>query len=515
MGTSRFSPGDDGRAGLVAFLVALPLCLGIALASGAPLVSGLVTGVVGGTVTALLSGSHTAVSGPAAGLAVIVLGGIAELGSFERFLAAVVVCGLLQVLFGALRGGVVATLFPASVVRGMLAAIGVILVLKQIPHALGHDADFEGDESFWFAAGRENTFTEIAAAIYTATPGVILVSLLGLALLIAWDKPAIRRLPWVGRAPGPLVVVIAGVAVNQILRGFAPGYAILGSEGHLVAVPDLLAGGVRLPVLDVSAFLDVRTWTVGLELAVIASLETLLSTEAGDRLDPQRRTTPPDRELMAQGVGNVLCGLVGGLPMTAVIVRSSASIQAGSRSRWAAVIHGLLLGALALAVPGVLNQIPLGSLAAVLMYLGYKLASPAVFADMYRRGASQYYPFLITVVTTVVTDLLIGVCVGFIAGICAIVIGGARRGIAVVRRDGDCLVKFTRDITFVHKYALRNVLLAVPKDVEVTIDAYDAGYLDPDILDVLARFVERRQEIGRGVVLIGFEGRALQLSSDH
>jgi MFS superfamily sulfate permease-like transporter len=504
---SRLSLGRDLAAALVVFLVALPLCLGIALASHAPLVSGIVSGIVGGVLVGALSGSHTAVSGPAAGLAVIVASGIATLGSYETFLASVVVCGAIQILFGLLRAGFLASLVPASVIRGMLASIGIIVILKQIPHALGRDDDYEGDESFWFLAGEQNTFTDIFEAFLSFSPGVVIVSITGIVLLWLWDQPWIKQKSWALWFPGPLAAVGAGVALNILFRQAAPGLAILPADGHLVAVPNLLSGDVTLPSPDFASLIRPEVWTIGLELALIASLESLLSLEAGDRIDPHRRTSPPDRELFAQGAGNVVAGLFGGLPMTAVIVRTSANVLAGGGSRYSAIGHGLLLAALVLAAPMVLNEIPLGSLAAILLTVGYKLSPLSLFRDMYRRGWSQFLPFATTVVVTVLTDLLTGVMVGIAAGLVSVILGTLRTAIVEVHDEGFWMIKFSRDVSFLHKHRLRTAFERVPNDVRLVVDAHDAGYLDADIQDAIERFTESAQLRGIHVRLIGFEGK--------
>ena len=504
---SRLSPARDLAAALVVFLVALPLCLGIAIASDAPPVAGIVTGIVGGVLVGALSGSHTAVSGPAAGLAVIVASGIAALGSYEAFLASVLICGALQIGFGLLRAGFLASLVPASVIRGMLASIGIIVILKQIPHALGRDDDYEGDESFWFLAGEQNTFTDIFEAFLSFSPGVVIVSITGIVLLWVWDQPAIKRQPWALWLPGPLVAVAAGVALNGVFQLAAPALTIAAADGHLVAVPNLLRGDVVLPFPDVSAFANAATWTIGLELALIASLETLLSLEAGDRIDPHRRTSPPDRELFAQGAGNIVAGLLGGLPMTAVIVRTSANVLAGGASRFSAIGHGVLLAALVLAAPSLLNLIPLGSLAAILLTVGYKLSPLSLFRDMFRRGWSQFLPFATTVLVTVLTDLLSGVLIGIAAGFVSVILGTLQTAIVEVHDDGFWMIKFSRDVSFLHKHRLRAAFARVPNGVRLVLDAHDAGYLDADIQDAIERFVEAAELRAIHVRLIGFEGK--------
>jgi MFS superfamily sulfate permease-like transporter len=500
----------DLPAGLVVFLVALPLCLGIALASDAPLISGVISGILGGLVVGFLSGSHTSVSGPAAGLAVIVASAIHELGSFEVFLAAVIAAGLLQVGLGLARAGFLASLIPSSVIKGMLAAIGIIVVLKQIPHALGRDDDFEGDESFWFLSGTENTFTDILGAFYTMQPGVVIVTAIGLAVVLAWDHPRMKAMAWTRAVPGPLVAVALGIIINELYLNLAPQLAISAADGHLVHLPVPKPGQTLLDLLprpDLTALRRADVWIVGFEIAAIASLETLLSLEATDRIDPLRRTSPPNRELLAQGVGNIACGALGGLPMTAVIVRSSANLYAGARTRWSAVIHGVLLIVLVLSVPMLLNRIPLGSLAAVLLVVGYRLARWELFVDMKERGLVQLAPFLTTVVVTVLSDLLLGVGAGLAVGILAVIINDHHTAIVVVNDGETWLLRFTRDVSFLNKHALRQAMEQVPDGVEVLIDGTQAAFIDPDIQDMIERFVASAPHRNIRASLRGMDGK--------
>ena len=481
----------DLPAGLVVFLVALPLCLGIALASNAPLFAGVVSGVVGGLIVAPLSGSNLSVSGPAAGLTVLVAGGIASLGSYEAFLPAVVLAGVMQIVIGLARGGSMTNLFPVSVVEGMLAGIGIILILKQIPHALGRDTDYEGDTNFWMMGHQSHTFSEIDAAVRTASPGVLLVTLLCLGVLLLWQQPIIAKRGWALWIPGPLVAVAVGIGVNHLYSIVAPELFIRASEGHMVSLPllsgpaDLLA---TLSTPDWSALGRSDTWTVAATLAAVASLESLLSVEAVDKLDPFRRTSDSNRELLAQGVGNTVSGLLGGLPLTAVIVRSSANVYAGGRTRTSAIAHGVLLVALVLAIPHVLNRIPLASLAAILLVVGYKLARVELFKKVYRQGADQFLPFLVTTVVTVFSDLLMGVFAGFVLGVVMVIITNHHSAIAVVR-DGDAwLIRFTANVSFLNKTRLRNVLCQVPDGAEVIVDGAAATHIDHDILALVEDF---------------------------
>ncbi len=480
----------DVPAGLVVFLVALPLCLGIALASDAPLGAGLLAGILAGLVIAPLSGSHLSVSGPAAGLTVLVASGIDTLGGFDRFLAATVVAGLLQLAMAGLRAGFVASLFPVSVIKGMLAGIGLILILKQIPHALGVDADYEGDEAFW-ESGDANTFTEIVRAVGEASPGVALVSAVGLAILLLWQRPALTRQAWARWVPGPLVVVVVGAVMNAVYRAWFPAWEIHGDAGHLVQLPaEVGLGGlfalVTLP--DLSALAERETWEVGAIIAAIASLETLLSVEAVDKLDPLRRVSDQNRELLAQGVGNVAAGLLGALPMTAVIVRSSANVQAGGLTRWSAIVHGLLLVAAVVALAPLLNEVPLAALAAVLLMVGFKLTPPSLWRRFWHGGLDQFLPFAVTALGTVLTDLLTGVILGLAVGFVMVLITNFTEAVGVEVEGEQVAITFLKDVSFLNKLRFREALAAVPDGATVTLDGTRAAFIDPDILDMVADF---------------------------
>ncbi len=482
----------DVPAGLVVFLVALPLCLGIALASNAPLMSGIVAGVVGGLVVGPLSGSQLSVSGPAAGLTVLVAGGIATLGGFEAFLPAVILAGVMQIVAGFMRGGVLANIFPVSVVEGMLAGIGIILILKQIPHALGRDSDYEGDLDFWMMGHQGHTFSEIEAAIRTVSPGVVIVSVSCLAVLILWQQPFISTRGWSKILPGPLVAVVLGVAINQLFGALAPSLYVSATDGHLVSLPVAASpfDAIRsLPSPDWSGLWRPETWTVAATIAAVASLETLLSVEAVDKLDAFRRTSNTNKELVAQGVGNMASGFLGGLPLTAVIVRSSANVYSGGRTRTAAVVHAVFLGGLVLSVPFLLNRIPLAALAAVLLTVGYKLSRVALYKKMYNAGADQFVPFITTVVITVFSDLLTGVLVGLVVGVAMVLITNFHSAISVVSVEGAWLIRFTSNVSFMNKAKLRGVLAGIPNGADVVIDGVAASHIDHDILGIIGDFV--------------------------
>jgi MFS superfamily sulfate permease-like transporter len=482
------SARDDVPAAIVVFLVALPLCLGIALASGAPPLAGVMAGMVGGLVVATFSGSALSVSGPAAGLTVIVLSGIADLGSYPAFLTAVVLGGVLQVGLGLVRAGMVSHFVPACVVRGMLAAIGLILILKQIPHALGRDVDYEGDESF-SEPGGGNTFSELWEAVLTADPGAMLVFAAALGALLLWT-PVARRIPGGRWLPGPLMAVVVGTLANFGLAAWWPEVHLQAS--HRVAMPQLAdptALLFALPFPDFSRVLDPAVLRLALTLGLIASVESLLSVEAADKLDPLHRITPVNRELRAQGIGNIVSGLLGALPVTAVIVRSSANIDAGAKSKLSALLHGALLLLSALFLADWLNHIPLAALAAVLIVMGWKLARPRILLEQRRRGSAQFVPYIVTIAAILLTDLLVGVCIGILVGV-FFVVRSTFRSALVVARDGDSvLVRFVKDVSFLNKPKLRGILEEIADGSTVIIDGTRAQFVDHDIVECIDDFV--------------------------
>ncbi len=478
----------DVPAGLVVFLVALPLCLGIALASGAPLFAGVIAGIVGGLVIGMASGSHLAVSGPAAGLTIIVLNAIEDLGSFESFLLAVVIAGIIQLVLGFMKAGVIGNFFPSSVIRGMLAAIGLILILKQIPHAFGYDADPEGDTEFFQADG-ENTFSEILVAFENISAGAIIISLMALALIMLWERPFIKRRSFLSLIPAPLLAVVLGVVLNQLYFAFAPSLAL--SADHMVMLPVMENASQIISELtfpDFSQLTNPEIYIVAITLAIIASLETLLSLDATDKLDPFKRTSPQSRELKAQGLGNMVSGLIGGLPITAVIVRSSANIASGGRTKMSAIIHGLFLLLSVIFIPRLLNFIPLSALAAILIFVGYKLAKPALFSEMFKKGMNQFVPFVITIAAILLTDLLIGITIGMAVGLFFVIKSNFHEAIQVVKDDNNYLVKFNKDVTFLNKAALKKSLESIPEGSYVLIDGTKSIFIDQDISEVIDDF---------------------------
>jgi MFS superfamily sulfate permease-like transporter len=479
---------SDLPAAVVVFLVAVPLCLGIALASGAPLFSGIIAGVVGGVVVGLLSGSQLMVSGPAAGLTAIVIAGIQDVGSFEAFLVAVVLGGLLQIVLSVLRAGIIGYYFPSSVIKGMLAAIGLILILKQFPHAVGYDADVFGDQSFQ-QANQENTFTAIAHAFRAVQPGAVIVSLIGLVVLVAWNQPALKRLK---RIPAPLVVVLLGVGLNALFAAVAPALAI--RDTHLVTLPVAASVGeflTQFTMPDWSALRNPAVYMLGVTIALVASLETLLSLEATDKMDPYKREAPTNRELLAQGVGNTVSGLVGGLPITGVIVRSSANIDSGAKTKLSAVLHGLLLFGAVVAIPGLLNHIPLAALAAVLLFTGYKLAHPALFRTAWRIGRYHFVPFVVTIVAILLTDLLVGISIGLAVGVFFILLDNLKAQPLVPQSPPGAVLKryaLPEQVTFLNKASIVTMLEALPPGSRIEIDGRNARHVDYDVLEVIHDF---------------------------
>jgi MFS superfamily sulfate permease-like transporter len=479
----------DLKASLVVFLVALPLCLGIAIASGAPPMSGLIAGIVGGIVIGALSQSHVSVSGPAAGLTVIVLDSISSLGTFPLFLGALVVAGLIQFSLGLAKAGVLGYYFPHSVIKGMLTAIGLILILKQIPHALGYDKDYLGDLAFK-QMDNQNTFSEIYNAFIYNNPGAIPVVLIALALLIFFEQPKIKSHKILGAVPGALWAVVSGIVVNFSYKKFKPEWELV--DEHLVSIPDLNSLS-ELPSLltfpDFGMIGDSTFWVVAVTIAVIGSIETLLSIEAGDKMDPLKRITPASKELVAQGIGNTFSGLIGGLPITAVIVRTSANIASGAKTKLSAIFHGILLLVLVLSIPQILNEIPLSCLAAVLFMVGYKLAKPSIIVHEYEKGWNQFLPFIFTVVAILFTDLLIGIGIGMIVGLFFVIKTNFQKAILITEYNGNYMVKLQKDVSFLNKALLMKELAQIPHGCHVILNGTKAGFIDHDIQEVLNDFI--------------------------
>jgi MFS superfamily sulfate permease-like transporter len=482
----------DLPSALVVFLVALPLCLGIALASGAPLFSGIITGIVGGMVVAFASGSSLSVSGPAAGLTVIVHHAIIQLGSYEAFLLAVVLAGLMQIALGYLKAGIIGYYFPSNVIKGMLAAIGIILILKQIPHAVGYDVDNEGDFDFVQADG-ENTFSEIVNSINHIHPGAIAVAVISLAILIVWDRPFIRKFSFSKVVPGALVAVIAGIVLNECFRLLTPALHLSGEKLVQLPVADSVSGFIgQFTLPDFSAIADYKIYIVAVTIAIIASLESLLSVEATDKLDPYKRATPANRELKAQGIGNVVAGMIGGLPLTAVIVRSSANVNAGAKTKLSAIIHGFLLLLSVIGLASVINKVPLACLAALLLVVGYRLARISLFKSMYKLGWDQFLPFAITVLAIQFSDLLRGIAIGMAVSVFFILRNNYKRGYFFHREEhheGEKItIQLAEDVTFINKGSIALTLSHLPDNSRVVIDGSKSHFIDLDVIEMIHDF---------------------------
>jgi carbonic anhydrase len=480
----------DLIAGLVVFLVALPLCLGIALASGAPLFSGLLAGIIGGLVVGAFSGSHSSVSGPAAGLTAIVAAQITSLG-FDAFLLAVLIGGLLQIGLGMMKAGALSAFFPSSVIKGLLAAIGVILILKQIPHVFGHDSDPEGDMSF-VQPDHENTFTELMRIADDLHPGATAIGMLSIAVLVGWGKIKPLKNSIV---PAPLVVVLMGVAINLFFKTLGGRWLI--ETSHLVEVPIAETATEFLGFLTMPDFYQWNNPAVyvgGVTIAIVASLETLLNLEAVDKLDPQKRVSPPSRELIAQGCGNVAAGLLGGIPVTSVIVRGSVNCASGAKTKMSTLFHGLLLLVCVGFLPAYLNMIPLSALAAILLVTGFKLASPQLFKQMWSEGRYQFAPFIITLTSIVLTDLLVGILIGLAVSILFILNSNLRapiRQIVETHLGGDITrIELGNQVSFLNRAALDSIFNNAEAGTDWLIDATDTDYIDPDVLSLIRDFKE-------------------------
>lgn len=471
----------DLLAGTVVFLVALPLCLGIANASGVEPFAGLVSGIVGGLVVAVLSGSRLSVSGPAAGLVVIVVDGIAQLGSFSAFLLAVLLSGAIQFGFGMLKAGRFAAYVPSPVIKGMLAAIGVLLIVKQFPLALG-----------LFSANAPAG--SVTAPLGSISPAACVITLLSLAILVGWETRALRRFRLVRLVPAPLAVVLLGIGATLLLGLLAPSFAP--PAEHRVALPSIESFGALRLALEWADFgphfaqlVNPDVWRVAITLAIVASLETLLSLEAVEQIDPARRAAPPDRELKAQGVGNLIAGAIGGLPITSVIVRSSANVHAGAQSRLSAIIHGVLLLVSVFLLTSIINLIPLACLAAILIFTGVKLAKPSLFVGIARQGFAPFAPFIVTLVGVLATDLLIGIVLGVLCSVLLALYENLRSPIVLAQHGDHYLLSFRKDVSFLGKVPLKHYLQQIPDGATLIVDATRADFVDHDVRELLDTFV--------------------------
>lgn len=477
--------GKDIPAAIVVFLVAVPLCLGIALASGAPLYAGILAGIIGGLVVPLISNSQLGVSGPAAGLTAIVLMGIERVGGFDAFLLAVVIGGVIQMVLSAFRAGTIAYFFPNAVIKGMLAAIGLILILKQLPHAIGYDVEAEGMDSF-VVNENENTFSLIAHALTQVEWGAFIISAISLGILLLWENTPLKKLNFL---PGALVVVIVGVGINALYKSVAPEMVL--TTSHLVNIPVLDGVSGFIDSFNFprwSAIGDYNIWVTGLTIGLVASIESLLTVDAVDRIDPYNRRSNLNRELLAQGTANTLAGLLGALPVTAVIVRSTTAIASGGRTKMTAFFHGIFIVVSVIFIGNVLNMIPLASLAAILLLVGYKLAKPAVIKEMYTKGWDQFIPFAITIIAIMLTDLLVGIMIGMAVGIAFVVRQNVRESVTVHKEDHQYRIHLKKDISFLNKMFLMNELERIPEDSKVTVEMKEGIHVDQDVKEMLHNY---------------------------
>ncbi len=497
----------DLSAGIVVFLVAVPLCLGIALASGAPLFSGIIAGIVGGIVVTLFSQSPIGVSGPAAGLAVIVLNAIQDLGAFDAFLLAVVIAGIFQILLGIAKAGIIAYYFPSSVIKGMLAGIGVIIFLKQIPLAVGYKAAEEGSLGFQTHTGAgENTFSGILHMFEHLHVGVILITAISLLIIAFWNTGFMQKQKWSKIVSAPLIVVILGVVLQAVFKGID---SLALTAEQMVKMPvatnfEEFKGLFSGP--DFSQINNPQIWITAAVIAIVASLETLLCVEATDKLDPHKRITPTNRELLAQGAGNLVSGLIGGLPVTQVIVRSSANVQSGGQNRLSAFVHGILLLVSALLLPTLLNMIPLASLAAILLFVGYKLAKPTLFKSMYKEGMTQFIPFIVTVLAIYFTDLLTGIGFGMVIAIFYILYSNFKTPYFFHKhKDGHYQIDLSEQVTFLNKAGILTSLDKIPSGSNVIIDATRSIMIDHDIIEIIENFKQHAESENINLTVLGLK----------
>ena len=492
MNSIKKSLGADLLSGMVVFLVALPLCLGIAVASGAPPFAGIISGIIGGIIVGSMSKSHVSVTGPAAGLIAIILVAVTDLG-YETFLVAVMIAGLIQLTLGLAKAGGISSYFPTSVIEGMLVAIGIIIIKKELPHAIGYDLEHEGDfYSYQLLKADEGFFGELLHSLNYAHTGAIIVTVVSIAIIIAFNKvPALKKIKAI---PGALVAVVAGILLNELFKAAMPQWII--ANEHLVVLPtadsvQAFLGQFQTP--DLNGFTNPKVWVTGLTIAIVASIETLLCLEAGDKMDTLKRYSSANAELRAQGIGNLLSGLIGGIPMTSVIVRTTANINAGAKTKMSAIFHGIFLLLAVIAIPGLLNKIPMACLAAILIMIGLRLASPKVFKHIWQSGKHQFVPFIITVIAVVFTDLLKGVGIGLVVSIFYILKGNMKLAYFFRKEqhhEGETIhIDLAQEVSFLNKAAIKATLSALPENSKVVVSADNTVYIDHDVLELLRDFV--------------------------
>ncbi len=487
----------DLSAGLVVFLVALPLCLGIAMGSSAPVFAGVIAGVVGGILVGTLSGSALSISGPAAGLTTIVSAAILGMNSYQEFLMAVFLAGLVQFVFGLLRAGIIALFFPYSVIKGMLAAIGLILIIKQIPIALGDDIFYEELASLLETHRWQDFSNELYWTLRDMQPVAVYLSVTSLLILVYWDLPSLQRYKFFRLVPAPLFVVILGILVNEALKFTFPAYSLVGM--HVVNLPIAKDMGEFMtfftyPDFSMKVFTNPKVYEVAFTIAIVASIETLLSLEAVDKLDPLKRVSPPNQELKAQGIGNMVAGLLGGIPLTSVIVRSSANVNAGGRTKLSVIFHGILLLLTVILIPNVLNMIPLASLAAVLIRIGYKLTRITIYQNMYRLGQTQFLPFIVTILGVLIINLLWGIGIGIVLALFYVLKVNYDTPVGFIDENTDgehtVVINLARHVSFLNKARMQKTLDELPPQTHIVIDGSESNHIDYDVIEIIADFVE-------------------------
>ena len=497
----------DIPASIVVFLVALPLCLGVALASGAPMLSGIIAGVIGGVVVGIISQSNASVSGPAAGLTAVVLTSISDLGSFDLFLLSIVLAGAMQLIAGLLKAGFIANFIPSNVIKGLLAAIGIILILKQIPHTVGFDKDYLANKSLWQEDG-EHTFYILLNLLNYITLGPLIVSIVSLLIMIFWDKTPLKN---IGFLPASLLVVLIGASLNALFYWMAPSLVI--PKENLVNIPSFEGITNMITVPNFSGFKSYQVWSIAFTVFAVASIETLLNLEAVENIDPFKRRASPNRELIAQGIGNMLSGLVGGIPITSVIVRSSVNINTGARSKFSTIFHGVMLLASVVLFSSILNLIPLASLATILLITGYKLAKVSLFKKMYQNGLNQFIPFLVTILAIIFTNLLTGVFIGLATSVFYILKSNFKNAYyyekVMVKNKHEITIRLAEEVSFLNKARIKEILLVkIPKGSKVTIDGSRSNYIDYDILEIIQDFADiQAKEKNIELHLIGIKSK--------
>jgi carbonic anhydrase len=498
----------DLVAAIVVFLVAIPLCLGIALASGVPLFSGILSGIIGGIVVGSLSGSHVSVSGPAAGMAAVVVAAVAQLGDFHTFLLALTLAGLIQIFIGAFKAGFVADYVPSNVVQGLLCAIGILLIIKQLPFAFTLSADFNELKTHLLETTEEGlTISPLLTLSEHLNSGAMIITFVSLALMIYFEKTKQKILKEI---PAPILVVILGIFINELFMWF--NSPMIQDSPQLVNIPkteSVLEFFGQLQFPNWSAWLNPKVYLYAFIIAIVASLETLLNFKAGEKLDKLRRYSSSSQELIAQGVGNMTVGLIGGIPITSVIVRTSINIQAGSKTKISAILHGVFILFAVMLIPAALNKIPLSSLASILIYTGYKLNKPSIYTNIYAQGMDRFIPFIVTVISIIVFNLLTGILIGLAISLFYILKSNSQARIDIIKEiypNGETSrIVLPQQMTFLNKATLVAELKSIRKYSQLIIDARYAQYIDKEILELLNEFKIEAHNKQIALNLMGFQ----------